>query len=207
MQPSSTERTPKVSFADPTATILELDRLRETDSAVARRSVSQGLAALARTRPTLALSTAQRWLAEGGSHIESTVQRGLRPLVESRDDTALRIAGFAPSVAVRVVDLSIDDDHAPAFGTALRFSARVVSNETRAVPVLVEYRIEHRNDDGAWRYARGRLMTRTLDPLTDARIRRTHRLPRAPSSRWAPGPTRLVVGVNGRDLAAATFTL
>lgn len=192
---------------DPTAEILELDRLRHDPSAVVRRRVSQELAALSRLHPTLALSTAQRWLAEGGEYTNAIVRRGLKPLVDQRDDSALRLAGYSPSAAVRVVDLRIDDDPGPAFGVTLRFSARIISADTHPVPALVEYRIEHRNVDGELRSTGGRLATRTLDPLTDVTTRRSHRLPRRASSRWTEGPCRLVLAVNGRDDATATFTL
>ena len=194
-------------MADSTATVLDLDRLRHDESAVVRRRVSQRLAELARTEPTLAVLTARRWLAEGGAHTEAIVRRGLKPLVDERDDAALRIAGYSPSAAVRIVDLVIESDPPPSFGDTLRFEARVVSNDVRSVPALVEYRINHRDREGAWRHRDGRLLMRVLDPLSDARIRRAHRLPPQPGSRWCEGDCRLVLRVNGRDDATATFTL
>jgi hypothetical protein len=192
---------------DDVATVLELDRRRHDPDAAVRRRVAHDLAALARRQPTLALSTAQRWLAEGGPHTTSIVRRGLRPLVDDRDDTALRLAGYSPAAAVRVVDLVVDDDPPLAFGARLRFGARVVSSETRAAPVMVEYRIEHRNERGEPQADGGRLLTRVLDPLTDFAVRRAHRLPRRPNASWVAGPARLVLRVNGRDDAATTFTL
>jgi len=195
------------AVTDPISEILDLDSMRDDERAAVRRRVSERLAALARTHPTLALATAQRWLAEGGRYTESVVRRGLKPLVDARDDTALRLAGYSPSAAARVVDLWIDEHPAPAFGGHLRFSARVVSAETRAVPALVEYRIEHRNGEGELRSARGRMMARVLDPLTDTTLRRAHRLPRRPSLEWVAGPASLVVAINARDDATLAFTL
>jgi hypothetical protein len=198
---------PDPMLRDPIPALLELDRLRHDPSAVVRRGVSRDLAALARSQPTLALSTAQRWIAEGGAHTDVVVRRGLRPLVDRRDDTALRLAGYSPAAAVRVVDLRVDDEPPPAFGGDLRFSARVVSADLRPRSVLVEYRLDHRTADGEPRVARGRLVARTLDPLTDVTTRRSHRLPQHASRRWAEGPCRLVLTINGRDDATATFTL
>lgn len=192
---------------DATALVLDLDRRRSSDSPAVRRDVSRALAKLAVRQPTLALSTAQRWLAEGGNHTNSVVQRGLRPLVLARDDTALRLAGYSPAAAVRVVDLELDREQAPAFGGGLHFTARVVSATLQPAPVLVEYRIEHRASAGELRRANGRLLARTVDPLADVSVRRMHRLPRHPSSRWTAGGCRLVVTINGRDDATATFTL
>lgn len=192
---------------DPTVEVLDLDALRHDDRPAVRRGVAERLAALARSHPTLALATAQRWIAEGGKYTDSVVRRGLRPLVEARDDTALRLAGYSPSAAARVVDLLVDAEPPPAFGEHLRFSARVVSAAIRPVPALVEYRIEHRNLEGELREARGRLLARVLDPLTDTRVHRAHRLPRRPSPRWVAGPATLVVSINARDDATATFDL
>jgi hypothetical protein len=191
---------------DATALVLELDRRRTSDSAAVRRDVSRALANLSVQQPTLAVATAHRWLAEGGPHTHSVVRRGLRPLVLARDDTALRLAGYSPAAPVRVVDLEIDAERTPAFGGELVFSARVVSATLQPAPVLVEYRVEHRASSGELRRAAGRLLSRTLDPLADVSVRRTHRLPRQPSSRWSEGPCRLVVTINGRDDATATFT-
>jgi len=193
-------------LADPTATVRDLDERRTSESAAVRRDVSRGLATLSMQQPTLAIATAQRWLAEGGAHTHSVVRRGLRPLVLARDDAALRLAGYSPTAAVRVVGLEIDDDPAPAFGGELRFSARVVSATLQPAPTLVEYRIEHRDTAGELRRATGRVLARTVDPLADVRIHRSHRLPPRPSNRWTEGPCRLVLSINGRDDATATFT-
>lgn len=206
-EPPARRVEPRGVGADPTALVLDLDQRRTSDSAAVRRDVSRALATLSVQRPTLAVATAQRWLAEGGPHTTSVVQRGLRPLVLARDDTALRLAGYSPAAAVRVVDLEIDVSPVPAFGGGLRFSARVVSATLQPAPALVEYRIEHRAAAGELRHATGRLLARTVDPLADVGVRRTHRLPRQPSSRWIVGPCRLIVTINGRDDATATFTL
>ncbi len=192
---------------DPVAEILELDRSRVDPRATVRRRAAQRLPRLAADHPTLALATAQRWIAEGGDHTETVVRRGLRPLIDQRDPTALRLAGWSPSVAVRVVGLALADDPAPAFGGRLRFEARVVSAETHAVPVLVEHHLEHRDANGAPRVGSGRLIARTLEPFTDQHVARSLRLPSQPSHGWAPGPAGLTLTVNGRIAAAATFVL
>src|SRR5436309_179224 len=96
--------------------LLALDAAREDPDAGVRRRVAHELAALARTHPTLALSTAQRWLAEGGRYTTTVVRRGLRPLVEARDATALRLAGYTPECGVRVRDLVLESPAVTAGG-------------------------------------------------------------------------------------------
>jgi hypothetical protein len=188
------------------ALVLALDAEREHPLASVRARVAQQLAALARTHPTLALATASRWTAEGGAHTASVVRRGLRPLVERRDPTALRVAGYAPEVAVRVRELDLDDTTV-ALGDELRFSVRIVSGETFAVPVLVEYSLVRCLDDGEVPVGHGRLACRTLGALDAATLTRVHRIPALPSHRWQPGAHALVVSINGRRDALARFTL
>jgi hypothetical protein len=191
---------------DPTPAVLALDAEREHDDARVRRRVAQGLAAIAVSHPTLALATAQRWLAEGGEHTLSVVRRGLRPLIEARDATALRLAGFAPETAARVRRLTLDTATV-ALGEHVRFSCRVVSAETRPAAVLVEYTVARLVDTSEVPVAHGRLACRTLGPLTDAELSRAHRLPGRPSARWQPGPHVVYVSVNGRRDATAKFTV
>jgi hypothetical protein len=191
---------------DPTPVVLALDAEREHPDARVRRRVAQGLATLATSHPTLALSTAQRWLAEGGAHTTSVVRRGLRPLIEARDPTALRLAGFAPECAVRVQGLVVDPPDV-ALGEHVRFACRVVSADTRAAPVLVEYQIARLVGTNEVPVARGRLACRTVGPLCDATLSRAHRVPHRASPKWQPGPHVVIVSINGRRDATAKFTL
>ncbi len=192
--------------ADVRALILALDADRENATASVRRHVAEGLAALARTHPTLALATAGRWVAEGGPHTASVVRRGLRPLVDRSDATALRLAGYAPEAAVRVRDFTLDTANA-ALGSEVRFSLRLVSAETYPIPVLVEYEIVRLVDDGEVPVAHGRLACRTLGALDAVTLARVHHIPSQRSHRWQPGPHALVISVNGRRDALARWKL
>ena len=196
----------RAGVCDPTPTVLELDAAREDPDARVRRRVAHGLAALSISHPTLALSIAQRWIAEGGEHVGSVVRLGLRPLVEARDATALRLAGYAPQAAVRIRDLQILRPDV-RFGDTLHFSCRAVSAETRAAPVLIEYAIARLLDHGEVPVARDRLACRTVGPLDDITVRRAHRIPARPSTRWQPGAHVLVLTVNSRRDAVAPFSL
>lgn len=192
--------------SDATDEVLAVSAIREHPDATVRRRAADGLAAIARTQPTLAIATAQRWLAEGGEHVHSVVRRGLRPLVDARDPTALRLAGYAPETAVRVRALRLAEP-VVAFGDHLRFACRIVSAETRAAPVLVEYALARVVEQGEVPIAHGQLANRVIGPLAETELSRAHRLPRHPTARWQPGAHVVAVSVNGRRDATSRFTV
>ena len=188
--------TPIPTPADDTAvTLVALARLREDPDPEVRRNVAETLEALARTRPTVVLATAQRWLAEGGLHTRTVVRAALQVLSRNGDDGARRLLGFAPEVAVRVRDVVLESDHLRT-GESLRIRARVVSAETRRVAVSIDAAV----DD-----TRPIIVTnRRLDPLETVDLRLVLPL-RSDVSR--PGPHTLSVHVNGRLDAEVDFTV
>jgi hypothetical protein len=188
--------TPPSTLVDDTPdTLIALSRLREDPDAAVRRSVAESLETLARTRPTVVLATAQRWLAEGGPHTRTVVRAALQVLSRNGDDMARRLLGFAPEVAVRVRDVVIESDHVRV-GESLRVRAKLVSAETRRAAVSIDVGI----DD-----CRPTVVTnRHLDPLETVDIRLVLPL-RSDAAR--PGPHTLAVRVNGRLETEVTFTV
>jgi hypothetical protein len=188
--------TPLPTPADDAAdALIELGRLREDPDPAVRRGVAEALEAMARTHPTVVLATAQRWLAEGGPHTRTVVGAALRILSRSGDDGARRLLGFAPEVAVRVRDVTLESDHVRA-GESLRIQARLASAETRKVAVAVDAAV-----DGG----RPVLVTsRRIGALESVDVRLVVPL-RSDAAR--PGPHTLALRINGRIEAVTTFTV
>jgi hypothetical protein len=180
---------------EPADALVALGRRREDPDPGVRRGVATALEELARSRPTLVLATAQRWLAEGGPHTRAVVRPALQVLSRSGDDAARRLLGFAPEVAVRVRDVVIESDHVRT-GESLRLRARVVSAETRRVAVSIDVAV-----DGARPLF---VTTRRLDPLETLDLRLLLPL-RSDAAR--PGPHTVAVSVNGRLDAEVAFTV
>lgn len=180
---------------DATDALVALGRLREDPDPAVRREVAEALEALARTHPTVVLATAQRWLAEGGTHTRTVVGAALRILSRSGDDGARRLLGFAPEVAVRVRDVILESDHVRVT-ESLKIRARVVSAETRRVAVSIDIVV----DD----YRPIVVSTRRLDPLETQDLRLV--LPiRSDVAR--AGPHTLTIRINGRIDATLDFTV
>jgi hypothetical protein len=175
--------------------LVALGRLREDPDPAVRGEVAEALEAMARTHPTVVLATAQRWLAEGGPHTRTVVGAALRVLSRSGDDGARRLLGFAPEVAVRVRDVTLESKHVRT-GESLRIQARVVSAETRKVAVAIDVAI-----DG------GRpsvVTTRRIGALESVDVRLVLPL-RSDGAR--PGPHTLTIRINGRIEATVDFTV
>ena len=180
---------------DTADTLVALAARREDPDPAVRRDVAETLETLARTRPTVVLATAQRWLAEGGPHTRSVVRAALQVLARTGDDGARRLLGFAPEVAVRVRDAVLESDHVRA-GESLRLRARVVSAETRRVAVSIDTTVDDLRPIV--------VTTRRLDPLETVDLRLVLPL-RSDAAR--PGRHGIAVHVNGRLDAELPFTV
>jgi hypothetical protein len=188
--------TPLPTPADDTAeTLVALGRVREDPDPAVRRTVAEALETLARSRPTVALATAQRWLAEGGAHTPAVVRGALQVLSRNGDDGARRLLGFAPEVAVRARDIVLESDHVRV-GESLRIRGRLVSAETRRVAVSIDVGI----DDSRPII----VSSRHLDPLETVDVRFVLPL-RSDAAR--PGRHTLAMRVNGRLDAVVDFTV
>jgi hypothetical protein len=180
---------------DATDALVALGRLREHPDPTVRREVAEALEALARTHPTVVLATAQRWLAEGGTHTRTVVGAALRILSRSGDDGARRLLGFAPEVAVRVRDVILESDHVRVT-ESLKIRARVVSAETRKVAVAIDAAI-----DGGRPIV---VTSRRIGALESVDVRLVLPL-RSDAAR--PGRHTLTIRINGRIDSITDFTV
>jgi 3-methyladenine DNA glycosylase AlkC len=191
---------------DPTPSIVLLDRLRDDPSEYVRRSVANHLGDIAKDHPALALDIAERWLAEGGEHVDRVVRHGLRVLIKAGDPRALRFVGFAADAPVRLVELSVTPARLPIGGQA-SIAVRLMTDGSAAVPVVVEYRVHYLGPRGPRKPKAFRLAERTLEPGAVAELRRRHTFDHVSIRTLHPGPHTIEVQVNGRVLGAATVEL
>ena len=190
---------------EPHLTVPLLDALREDASEYVRRSVANHLNDLNKVAPELARSTASRWRAEGGKHVDWVLRRGLRTLVKAGDARALELIG-APAVRVELVEFSVSTP-VVTLGGALEFGFTLRSLEREPVTAVVDYVIHHVKADGRTTPKVFKLSTRVLPPGAAVTLSRRHAIRPITTRRYHPGEHRVEVQVNGTILGGAPFLL
>lgn len=190
---------------EPHLTVPLLDALREDPSTYVRRSVANHLNDLNKVDPTLALSTATRWRAQGGAHVDWVLRQGLRTLVKAGHAEALRLVGAAP-LRVELLALSVLTPQV-RLGESLEFTFSVRSAERESARVVIDYLIHHVKANGLTTPKVFKLSTRTLAPHEPLTVRRRHAVRPVTTRRYYPGVHRVEVQVNGVVLGGDDFEL
>jgi len=193
-------------LADPSPIIPVLDRLYADTSLYVRTSVANNLNDIGRTHPSLAVATAERWLAADDSReVARVAERGLRSLVKNGDPAALSTVGFAASDAIALVSTTF-----PArvtIGEKAEVTARVVNTSDSPRRILVNYRIHFLKKNGARRPTTFRLGRFTLAPGEERDLTKSHSFAVTGTRTYYPGEQGLSVAVNGIEGQIAPFRL
>jgi len=190
-------------IADPSPTIPLLDRLVDDPSEYVRRSVANHLNDIAKDHPRLAVDTAARWLKEGGvvERREWIVRHGMRSLIKSGDPAALALVGFDHDAEVEIAYFKVSPAQIE-IGEAITIEFALTASEP--TPVMVDYAIHHAGAKGTRGPKVFKLKQVRLEPGTETRFSREHRIREVSVRKIYPGPHLVEVQVNGRVLAAAT---
>lgn len=201
---------PKLPWAkavklSPDQTLPLLDKLYADPTRYVTRSVANHLNDLTKTVPDLVLERLETWRADGrqsAKELDWMTRHALRTLVKSGHAGALATLGYRTDVPVSV-EIVVDTPQV-AIGDTLDFSCTL--NCETAVSVLVDYRIVFarpgaREGEKVFKLKQGKVGPRS--PLT---LAKSHKLKAdATTFTWHPGLHRLILQVNGRDCAEATF--
>lgn len=188
---------------DPTPTIALLDRLVDDPSAYVRKSVANHLNDINKDHPELAIKTAARWSNEDpdSDRRRWIASHGLRTLIKAGDPEALRLLGYNPDAPVSISTFKVS----PAeirIDEAVSIEFTLTAPET--TPVMVDYAIHHAGASGTRSPKVFKLKRTTLEPNTETKFHREHRIRQVSVRKIHPGPHLIEIQVNGRVLAQAT---
>ena len=188
---------------DPSPTIALLDRLVDDPSLYVRKSVANHLNDIAKDHPDLAVSTARRWLDEGGfrERREWIVRHGMRSLIKAGKPEALALFGYDHRAEVDIAYFRVTPESI-RIGEAVTIEFSLTAPQS--TPVMVDYRVHHAGANGVRSPKVFKLKSVTLEPGTETNFSRDHRIREVSVRRIYPGPHLIEVQVNGRVLAAAT---
>lgn len=192
----------RAAVEDPTPGLALLDRLVDDPSPDVRRSVANHLGDVAKDHPDRAVEIARRWLADDPAR-QPLVKHALRDLLKKGHGGALALFG-AGGAEVEVDGLAVRPERA-AVGGSVEIVANVVARTPGAVRVDVVW---------SWPGARGGWSSKTFRgkdrPLAAGEVWTfRHRLSLRPVSTrpLRPGPQRVTLRVQGRDVAEVGFLL
>ena len=191
---------------DPAPIIPVLDRLYSDTSLYVRTSVANNLNDIARTHPSLAVATAERWLAETPSpEVTWVAERGLRGLIRQGDPAALAVVGFAATDAVELVSVTFPSR--VAVGEKAELTARVLNASDDPRDILVDYRIHFLKKNGTRRPTTFRLGRVTLAPGEERGLTKRHPFTVTSTRTLYPGTHAVSVVVNGVEIDPFPFEL
>ena len=191
---------------DPAPIIPILDRLYDDTSIYVRTSVANNLNDISRTHPSLAIATAERWLAASPSpEVTRVAERGLRGLVKQGDPAALKAVGFAASEEIELTSTTF-----PArisIGEKAPLTATIANGSDRSCEILVDYRIHFLKKNGSRRPTTFRLGRLTLAPGEERALNKQHPFTVTSTRTLYPGTHAVSVVINGAEGETVPFEL
>ncbi|TXK76111.1 DNA alkylation repair protein [Paenibacillus sp. N3.4] len=194
---------------DPSPLLPVLELLKNDPSLYVRKSVANNLNDIAKDHPSVVLDTAIRWK---GVHPDTDwiVRHACRTLIRKADPEVLALFGYAESVdempLTTFSSISADPPVLP-IGGSCELAYELQIREGEPVRIRIEYGIY---------FVKARMQTsRKLFLLSDKTVSGGSYLTGTRTHRWAdlttrlhyPGEHRIVLLVNGREIASTTVLL
>jgi 3-methyladenine DNA glycosylase AlkC len=195
--------------ADPAPILIVLEKLKKDPSLYVRKSVANNLNDIAKDHPGLVLETARRWQGES-PYTDWIIRHGCRTLIRRADAEALAIFGYADGEGGEPLVVSASLELTPDAGVIgdkglLRYTLRL--REGDAVRIRIEYGIDFVKASGKTSRKLFLLSDKTVPGGSELTAKRSHSWSDLSTRKHYPGLHRISLLVNGREAAAADFTL
>lgn len=190
-------------IADPAPVLDILDMVRADANGAVRRSVANNLNDIAKDHPDLVVATLTRWHDQ--RPLPDAMRRhALRSLIKQGHSGALSHMGFSSNPALAVETFSLSAASAK-IGDEIKLHASLRA-ETNCV-LSIDYAIHHQRANGKTSAKIFKLARCTLAAGESWQGSRAHSLKPVTVRRYYPGLHRVVLLVNGREIAEASFVL
>ncbi|MDI7860770.1 DNA alkylation repair protein [Rhizobiaceae bacterium n13] len=190
---------------DPRPVLPILEALLDDPEDYVRRSVANSLNDIAKDHPLLVAEFVERHMPDASDNRRTLLRHASRTLFKKGHAKALANFGFGDAAGlVCGLDVTSDDVR---FGAALAFSACIHNSATTPKQAMVDYAIHHRKADGSLSAKVFKWKSIALAPGETKELSKMHTFRPITTRRYYPGVHRLVVLVNGAELATSDFTL
>ncbi|WP_018758557.1 hypothetical protein [Paenibacillus terrigena] len=192
---------------DPAPILPILEKLQADTSLYVRKSVANNLNDIAKDHPVIVIETARRWQ---GKHPDTDwiIRHACRTLIRRADPEIMRIFGYAEDASSLTTSASIAVEPASLMigeRCELQYALRV--REGEEVRVRIEYGIYFVKAKGQTSRKLFLLTDKTVPGGTVLNGRRSHNWADLTTRRHYPGEHRIVLVVNGVEVADATVEL
>jgi 3-methyladenine DNA glycosylase AlkC len=190
---------------DPVPLLAILENLKEDESEYVRRSVANNLNDISKDNPTVVLGIIKRW-KNLSKETDWIVKHASRGLLKKGHTEALQSFGLNHAVKSEVLNLKLSRTKL-AIGESFDFSFTLGINEKKAHDLRVEYKIYFMKANGKQSAKVFQIGTYKLKPLQKTPFKRTHKFADLTTRKHHAGAHKLVVVVNGQEVAEKAFQL
>lgn len=190
---------------DPSPILPILENLKNDPSETVRRSVANNLNDIAKDHPALVLEIAERWLGHS-PETDWVVRHACRGLLKKGNAAALAHFGFEQEVTGIVVE-NLHVMEKVNIGGRLDFSFSIHNTSEKQAQIRLEYGIEYQTLSGKVSYKVFKIKELVMEAGQTEHISRHQRFQDFTTRKHYPGPHRLRLLVNGREIAGDEFVV
>ena len=183
-----------------------LERLKDDESTMVRRSVANNLNDLGKVRPDLLIRTAGAWLEDASPERRMLVEHALRSAVRRGEAGALRLLGYGQAPRVSVGAVAFTPRRVP-IGGRVTMTFGLTSTSTRQQQLLVDVAVHFVKARGVGPPKVFKLGRIILGPRERVDLNTTFSLAVHTTRVPRPGRHAVDVIVNGRAIRAGSFNV
>lgn len=194
---------------DPSPVLQVLELLKADHSLYVRKSVANNLNDIAKDHPSLVLETARLWKG-GHSYTDWILRQGCRTLIRKADPEALTLFGYAQTAGgtslITCASLMVEPN-ALMIGESSELRYQLCIREGEAIHVRIEYGIDFVKAGGRLSRKLFLLSDKTVPGGAELSATRRHRWADLTTRRHYPGEHKIVLLINGQEIADAMLKL
>jgi hypothetical protein len=197
-------RLPKL-IADPTPTLPLLVALRDDEEEYVRRSVANHLNDISKDHPEFVAKLAKDWMKVGNGKREKLLRHACRTLIKQGHPQTLEVFGYAsPQITL---DSLLIETPSLELGDILKFTICIKSLSNQAQPLIIDYAIYHKKNNGSLIAKVFKWKILTLASHGEITLGRCHAIRQVTTRRYYSGQQALSLRINGQEYGYAEFNL
>lgn len=182
-----------------------LENLKNDESLYVRKSVANNLNDISRDHPEQVIKLAKKW--KGTSReADWIIKHGSRTLLRKADTNSLGLFGFSDKIKPVVKRFAIGKTSL-RIGDKLDFSFYLIHTEKKDEKLRVEFGVYYMKSNGKANRKLFKITENNYAPKTEYMFKRNHSFGNLTTRKHYPGKHKLVIVVNGKELAGEEFML
>jgi hypothetical protein len=189
---------------DPSLILPVLEKLKNDESEFVRKSVANNLNGISKDHPDLVLDICERWYGQN-SNTDWIVKHACRTMLKAGNKRAMRLFGFSDPRHLSVASLTLAQQTLP-IGDEQTFTFELTVATEEACKARLEYVLHFARPKGKSSRKVFQLREGSFEPGHHT-ISKRHSFADQSTRKHYPGQHRVVIVVNGVEMADAHFQL